>query len=395
MFMTLQVAGNKSINRICERQYFLDWVRITAFAYLFFYHTAMLFVDWKFHIESGHNSLILKTIMVWSSQWRLDILFFVSGVAISHMTMKMPLKVFALNRFIKLYLPLLFSIGLLVAPQSYYEALQKGVFEGSFWQFWTSLYFSFSWDQRVIAPFPTYNHMWYVLYLFHYSLLLVPLLAFLNSKKGSSILARLEGWLVKGLRVIWLPLTLYFAIYLMFDNHDVNHTFYSDWYGHSIFIFAVFLGISCARLQSVWQAFEKNRYFALALGIISLVVLLMLFILPNETLMFDKFLVWGLICILVKWLWIATIIGFAKKHLNYTNDTLVYCNSLVYPFFILHQTIIIMIGYYVIDWGLAGAFEFLVIVVSSIVVCSLLYESLIKRVNIFRLLFGLKWRSGE
>ncbi len=156
--------------KIGGRAYFLDWVRVLAFAFLIFYHTGMMFVSWGFHIESGHNSLLLKSIMMLTSTWRLDILFLVSGVAISFLTAKVPLGSFTWQRVLKLYIPLLFAIAVVVAPQSYYEALQKGLFEGSFWQFWTTRYFSFSWDPNMQAPFPTYNHMWYVLYLFHYML---------------------------------------------------------------------------------------------------------------------------------------------------------------------------------------------------------------------------------
>ena len=142
--MISTLANKQTTNGLGERQYFLDWVRILAFAFLIFYHTAMMFVDWGFHIESGHNSLFLKSIMILSSKWRLDILFIVSGVAISYMITKMSLKSFTWQRVVKLYLPLLFAITVVVAPQSYYEAIQKGVFEGSFWQFWISLYFTFS-----------------------------------------------------------------------------------------------------------------------------------------------------------------------------------------------------------------------------------------------------------
>ena len=163
--MLSQPAEKQLTNNVGDRQYFLDWVRILAFAFLVLYHTALMFVDWGFHIESGHNSTFLKSIMILSSKWRLDILFIVSGVAISYMITKMTLKSFTWQRVVKLYLPLLFAIAVVVAPQSYYEAIQKGVFEGSFWQFWTSHYFTFSWDERMNAPFPTYNHMWYVLYL--------------------------------------------------------------------------------------------------------------------------------------------------------------------------------------------------------------------------------------
>jgi hypothetical protein len=385
----------KNVNHLGDRQYFLDWVRITAFAFLIFYHAAMMFVDWPFHIESGHNSLLLKTIMIWSSQWRLDILFIVSGVAISYMSIKMPLKSFVWNRTLKLYIPLLFAVVVIVVPQSYYEALQKGVFEGSFWQFWTAQYFTFSWDERMTAPFPTYNHMWYVLYLFHYSLVLLPFLALINTEKGHALLASLEEWLVKGTRIVWLPLSIYLAIFMLFDSSEINHTFHSDWYGHSIFLFAVILGVCFARMPRVWQAFENNRYISLIIGFVSFGLLLTLFLLPSELVTFDKESVWAGIGIWVKWSWITLIIGFAKKYLNHTNNIQKYCNELIYPFFILHQTMLIMIGYNVIDWGVSGPVEYCVVVAGSFILCGLLYEVIIKRVNILRVLFGLKWVSSN
>jgi len=241
------------------------------------------------------------------------------------------------------------------------------------------------------APFPTYNHMWYVLYLFHYSLILLPLLAFINSRKGNGILAKVENWLAKGSRIVWLPLAIYLTIFFTFNNHDINHTFYDDWYGHAIFIFAVILGICFARMPKVWQSFEKNRYLSLIIGLISYCALLAVFLLPNEVLPIDGTLAWDLSGLFVKWSWIALIIGFARKYLNYTNNTLKYCNNLVYPFFILHQSVIILFGFYVIDWGLSGLLELATIVIGTFIICGLLYELLIKRINILRTLFGLKW----
>lgn len=376
------------------RQYFLDWVRILAFAFLIFYHTGMMFVSWGFHIESGHNSVFLKSIMLLTSNWRLDILFIVSGVAISFMITKMSLKSFTWQRVIKLYFPLLFAVVIVVAPQSYYEAIQKEVFEGNFWQFWTTQYFTFTWDERMNAPFPTFNHMWYVLYLFHYTILLLPLFALINSEKGKKLLSKIENWLSRGTRIVWLPLMLYMFNLLAFDDDKITHAFYNDWYGHSIFLFAMIMGLLFVRMPLVWQAFENNRYISLALGLISYGALLIIFLLPNESLPFDPDEIWGLIALVVKWSWMALVLGFARKNLNFTNRTLKYCNELVYPFFILHQTVIIVFGYYVIEWGLSGSVEFFTIAIGTFIICGLLYKCLIKRIGILRFLFGMKWQQN-
>jgi len=392
--MALQQSHVKTSNeKFGGRQYFLDWVRIFAFAFLIFYHAGMMFVEWEWHIESGHDSEFLKSIMLLTSKWRLDILFIVSGVAISFMISKMSLRRFVWQRIVKLYIPLIFAIVVIVAPQSYFEAVQKGVFEGSFWQFWTSLYFSFSWDERMIAPFPTFNHMWYVLYLVHYTIILLPLFAYINSANGAAWLLKVEGWLAKGSRIVWLPLVIYFVILLINGDYNITHTLIDDSYGNSIFIFALVMGVLFVRMPSVWDAFERNRYLSLIIGLVGYGALLTIFHTPRAMLPFDGGEAWGKIALVVKWSWIALIIGFAKRHLNYSNKVLRYCNQLVYPFFILHQTVTIILGYYVIDWGFSGIVEYVIISIGTFVICGLFYEILIKNINILRLLFGMKWRE--
>jgi hypothetical protein len=393
--MSTQALLHEAKTSFGGRQHFLDWVRVLAFSFLIFYHTALMFVSWGFHIESGHDSVFLKSIMILTSNWRLDVLFIVSGVAISFMITKMSLKSFVWQRVLKLYIPLLFAIAVVVAPQSYYEALQKGVFDGSFWQFWTTQYFSFSWDERMQAPFPTYNHMWYVLYLFHYTIVLLPLFLFINSQSGTQLLSKSETWLAKGARIIWLPLAIYLGIFAAFSDHNVNHTFYSDWYGHCIFIFAVIMGVCFVRMPKVWQSFEDNRFISLIIGLVSYGVLLAVFLLPDVSLPLDRDLVWDLLGLVIKWSWIGIVIGFSRKYLNFNNGFLKYSNGIVYPFFILHQSVTIALGYYVIDWGFSGVIEYLIIALGTFLICGLLTSFLIQKNNVLRLMFGLNRQSSS
>lgn len=381
--------------KIGGRAYFLDWVRVVAFALLIFYHTGMMFVSWGWHIESGHDSLLLKSIMVLTSTWRLDILFLVSGVAISFMTTKMPLGSFAWQRVLKLSIPLLFAVAVIVAPQSYYEALQKGLFEGSFWQFWTTRYFSFSWDPAMQAPFPTYNHMWYVLYLFHYTIVLLPLIAFINTSRGMKMLAHVEAWLAQGARIITFPCLVYFAIVYAFGNTDISHAFYNDWYAHSIYMCAVLMGLLFVRMPSLWAAFENNRRLSLSIGLIGYALLLAPFHVSLDDFPIYTHYIAQHIPILVKWSWMALVLGYARRYLNFTNAGLRYCNKAVYPVFILHQSVIIVLGYYVIDWGLFGVAEYFTIALGTLVICVGLYEVVIRRFAMLRVLFGLNWSVSK
>lgn len=373
------------------RQHFLDWLRILAFAYLVFFHTGMMFVEWPFHIESGYDSEFLKAFMMLTTTWRLDLLFLVSGVAISFMMTKMTIGGFLNQRMIKLFIPLFFACAVVVAPQPYFEAVQKGIIEPGFWQFWTTQYFTGSWWEGMLTPVPTYNHMWYVLYLFIYTILLVPLFAFINSDKGKAKMASLEGWLIKDARILWAPYVLYLSVYFYTGHNKITHAVWDDWFGHFIYAYILIMGVIFVRMPKVWQAFEDNRYKSLALALASYGMIMIRY---NWNTPLDV-IEWDLLEMIMKWSWVAALIGLARHHLNFKNDFLGYGNGIVYPFFILHQTVIIIIGYYMIDWGMNGALEFISIVIGTFVLCVALIELVIKKSNILRLLFGLKLIKKE
>ncbi|MBT5186583.1 MAG: acyltransferase family protein [Kordiimonadaceae bacterium] len=374
------------------RQHFLDWLRVLAFAYLVFFHTGMMFVDWDFHIESGHDSEFLKSIMMLTTTWRLDLLFLVSGVAISFMMTKMTIGGFLKQRMVKLFVPLFFACAVIVAPQPYFEAVQKGLLEPGYWYFWTEQYFHFTWLEGMLSPWPTYNHMWYVLYLLLYTVLLVPLFMFIKSEKGKSALSSLEKWITKGSRILWAPYILYLSVFFYTGHNDITHAVWDDWFGHFVYAYILVLGVIFVRMPKTWQAFEDNRYISLLLALASYSIILVKHHLVGDPL---QFISWDLMEMVMKWSWVATLIGFARHYLNFSNKTLKYCNSIVYPFFILHQSVTIIIGYYIIDWGLNGVFEFLAVLFSTYFISLVLIEAVIKRSNILRILFGMPMTKKE
>ncbi len=373
------------------RQYFLDWLRVLAFAYLVLFHTGMMFVDWGFHIESGHNSEFLKSIMMLTTTWRLDLLFLVSGVAISFMVTKMSINAFLGQRIIKLLIPLLFACAVVIAPQPYFEAIQKGLIDINYFDFWPSMYFDFTWLDGMMTPWPTYNHMWYVLYLFMYTILLIPLFLYINSDVGKKYLLALEEWLTKGARILWAPLSIYILAYLYTGHNNITHAVWDDWFGHFIYAYILILGIIFVRMPRCWQAFENIRLISLILAFASYGILLIKYNLhtPLDT------IPWDLVEMIIKWSWVATLIGYARKYLNFTNPPLKYLNGIVYPFFILHQSVTIIIGYHIIQWGLHWVIEFTLIAIGTYAVSILLIEIIIKRINVLRLVFGLKLIKKE
>src|SRR5688500_8536477 len=159
-----------------ERRHDLDWVRVCAFGLLVLYHVGMYYVSWDWHIKSPGASEALEPFMLLSSPWRLSLLFMVSGAASAFLLAKMP-KGFLGSRSWRLLLPLLVGMVLIVPPQSYYEVLDSGYPGGyhdgylAFWGRYLSADQTFG-DNDGCLLLPTWNHLWFVAYLWVYTAVL-------------------------------------------------------------------------------------------------------------------------------------------------------------------------------------------------------------------------------
>jgi len=90
------------------------------------------------------------------------------------------------------------------------------------------------------------------------------------------------------------------------------------------------------------------------------------------------------------WCWSAFLLFVGMRFLDFTNKWLIYAQEAVLPFFLLHQPVIIVIAYYVVQWN-AGIFPKLVtVVIASLLVTLALYEFVIRRVGFLRMVFGMK-----
>ena len=107
----------------------------------------------------------------------------------------------------------------------------------------------------------------------------------------------------------------------------------------------------------------------------------------------SSYLIFTAVRCLNSWSLVIALLGFGSKYLTFNNNLLKYVTQLILPFYILHQTVILTIGFFVVQWDLSIAAKYLVISTSSLIIIMLLYELLIKRFNILRFLFGLKTKK--
>ncbi len=371
-----------------ERRYDLDWLRVLVFALLIFYHVGMFFVPWDWHIKNNETSGTLRWPMVFINQWRIPILFVISGMGTAFALSYRGIGQFIRERNARLGIPLLFGMLLIVPPQVYIERISTGVFEGSYLDFllgpaYQGIYpeGNFSW-----------HHLWFLPYLLVYSIILSPLFLYLRGHPEIRLFKKWKDRLIKHPVSIYIfVIPLFLCESLMEPLFPVTHNLIWDWFNFTISLVLFFYGFFFISIkEEFWQAVGRIRNLALMLGILcfSGQVIIWLFFEDSIAIHFTE----ATLKVVNLWSWILVIFGFASQYLNKFSNLLSYCNQAVYPFYILHQTVTIMIGYYLMDLSWPISVKFILLLVGTFFFSWVLYEFLIRRLRILRPFFGVKHR---
>ena len=374
-----------------SRLYFIDWLRVGAFGLLIFFHCAMPFVIFGWEIKNEEQSVMLSRLIWWLHQWRLPLLFFIAGVGTHFSLSRRSGLAFLGERFVRLFIPLFFAMMFTIPFQVYFEWLQRGKITMSYWEFYPGV-----WD---FIPYPdgslTWSHLWFVTYLFVFTLLLFPVFMVLQISAIQRLKLKLDRFFASPFVVFAFVAVLiyyYFELYLKWPEQQ---SLFDDWF---LFVFSMtlfFLGFLFANLPSFWDTCEKYRWHFL---VIALICIVWLFIQYWWALEFPKkqdpsLYTYGILNAAHIWLIILSALGFARKNLNFSNDFLRYTTPAVYPFYILHQTIIVISGYYVVQWPLPILLKMLILVIICFGSLLLLYHIIIKNFKLTRMLYGLKPRK--
>jgi peptidoglycan/LPS O-acetylase OafA/YrhL len=104
----------------------------------------------------------------------------------------------------------------------------------------------------------------------------------------------------------------------------------------------------------------------------------------------ERYRLLSIVYCLMSWFWIMAFLGFGQRLRAVNTPFLKYANEAVLPFYILHQTVLLGVGYFVVQWSLPALAAYLVIAVVSLAIIMALYEFLVRRINLVRFLFGMK-----
>ena len=387
-------SDNASQTTVTDRQYYIDWIRVTAFYILIFFHCAMPFVGfYHWEVTNAESSVWLDRLVIWLHQWRLPLLFFISGTGIYFSLRKRSVAKFAGERVVRLLIPLLFAMFFLTPLQVYFEKMQKGLISGSYWNFYPSV-----WD---FVPYPDgtlhWSHLWYVVYLFVFCILLLPLFALLKIKLLAKAKENLSLFLSRPyiLPFLFIPLMLLF--YKFYIDYPEQASLLDDW---MLFLFSLTMllyGFFMGSVRAFWLTCEKYRQ--LFLGIAGVCVVALFFgywwtiALPKQQ--DQRLYMYGFLNSLNIWMIVLAACGYAKKYLNFTNSFLKSANKAVYPFYIIHQTVIVAVGYYLVQLDLPIVVKLPLLILISFSMIYGIYHFLIKPFVITRFLFGMRMEKKK
>ncbi|MDB5138574.1 MAG: mdoC [Mucilaginibacter sp.] len=376
-----------------QRQTYLDWLRIISILGVLFFHSAMPYVaEDSWHIKNHETSNLMMESNLFLHLFRMPLLFFISGTVSYFMMQRRSSLSFIGLRFRRLFIPLLAGMFIIVPPQIYMERLNNG-YTGSYWAFYKTV-FNF-------VPYPkgsfSWHHLWFIAYLFIYDILFAPLFAWMASPK-SILLKEKLALLAKGkwIYLIALPGIVWYT--LLAQSHPETNDLVHDGVYFIYWLLFLLAGFICITQPQLMDSLERNSRFALTIGFLSFILLDYLRwnkIEPGYSewpFHGDSFI--GLFYALraiVAWGWVLALVGYGKKYLNYKFKVLDYLNQAVYPFYILHQTVIVVLVYYIVQTQNESILsKYIYTVGMTLFVTIGIYHLLVRPYALTRFLFGMK-----
>lgn len=367
-----------------ERRHDIDWLRVIAIFGVLYFHVAMLFVaEWDWHIKNPETSYLWLEFNFWISQFRMPLLFFVSGFGTFLALRKRSPWQYSKERHNRLMIPLIFSMFVIVPPQIYIERIfDDPESYSSFIEFYPQTF--------NLVPYPegdfSWHHMWFVLYLFFYSLLGLPLFMWMKKERIGQQINRLFDNYQSAIILIIIPTFLVYVFITGGTNR--SNDFINDWTWHPYWFSFFLIGFLVGIAPVIWDRIRDNRRNFL--GLAFLCIVLINIIRWNRLEGEFVYMIYRIIIPINAWAWMLAACGYARIHLNKPSKLLTYLNQSIYPFYILHQTIIIIIGYYVVQVDESILTKYIFISTLSIIGSLGIYEFLIKPFRISRFLFGVK-----
>lgn len=388
-----------------DRRHDIDALRVFAFALLIAYHVGMVYVhDWGFHIKSPHQWEWLQWPMVALNRWRMPLIFLLSGIALGLSRGATRPGRLAMRRTRFLLIPLIFGMLAIVPVQAWVEARANGTFDDGFGFFLLRYWQLRPWPQGGFAGAEfgvTWNHLWYLAYLWAYSLVLAAGLALwhrtglADPAPPSSMRAprRSAAITLTVVPAVWLFACLYWLEPRFGDTKALT----DDWAQHAQYLPVFLFGFWLARTPRWWSNVVSLRRWSFTLALLGLTAYMLLrvagrILTPDEV---STLPAWNWRAIsdgahaLYAWNMLLAILGYGAIWLNRPFRWLPYANRAVYPWYILHQSLIVPLAFFLIPLNFSGPLEAGLVLAGTVLGCALIHHALTVRMPLLWPLFGV------
>ncbi|KAM3092860.1 acyltransferase family protein [Phormidesmis sp. 146-12] len=371
-----------------NRRYDLDWLRVLAVLLLVYFHAAAVFYRGElgeFYIQNDPFSPALTAFIFFVHQWHMPLFFLLSGSATWFALQGRSPHQYLSDRFKRLFVPFVLGTLVLVPPQVYYKLLSHHQFQGSYLQFYPQFF-------NGIRPNGNFEwaHLWFVIYLLVLSIVALPFLLLLKRKQPEY--SNWIGFLEKP-GAIFLPAIPLAIIEGTLRPHWFGfQNLYDDWANVLLYLTYLIYGFVLSSDDRLEKAIDRHQILSLSLAIIGTFILLSLSIanlLPVRGYSFE-YVVYQMFRGVHSWCWVIALLALGQRYLSFNNRFLTYLNQASYPIFLLHQSVLVAISFYVVQWKIGVVEKFLIISTATVVITIVLYDLTIKRLNWIRFLFGLK-----
>ena len=389
---------NSQIKSVNERKHYIDWLRVLAFGLLFLFHSWRPFDHFPWHIKNGEQNFIFDLLTMFTHGWRMHLIFLVSGAG-TWFAMRSRKGVFVKDRIKRLIVPFIFGILLIIPPQRFYEWITYREFVGTYLDFTLAYFpqqFGANMGSSVLLWFGHLGtHIWYLPFLFVMTLLILPLLKRIQKKRYNL------SWLKNMMRSNYGVLLLVLPMIVVRVLLKPIYSEYTDWADFFVYLFPFLYGFVFMSDPGFINIIKKKVWLFLAVGVISSIYFLYTGSQSAENVqeyLYPSFSLYHLeisvVSMLIAFSWIMFFLGFFARKFNFSHKILVPANISILPIYVLHQTLIIVIGYYVVNTELNIALKFAIITFTAIPAAVLIFK-IVQTNNVLRMLFGMKRKQKE
>jgi peptidoglycan/LPS O-acetylase OafA/YrhL len=345
-----------------ERRHDIDWLRVIAIGLLLIYHVGIIFQPWAMFVGFIRSDEMMENLwkpMTMLNIWRIPFLFYVSGMGVYFAIRKRNWAALLLERTKRILIPLVFGIVAIVPL--HFLVFQK--------------YYNLP-----LGYYAHPAHLWFLGNIYVYVLIMLPAFFYLKKIENGRFMRGLSTFMSNPIGPI--SISVFFILETVILRPQIFEMYAQTWHGFFLGLLAFFFGFLFVYSgKPFWQTVLKWRWLYLGMALALYLIRFMVFELKSPSYLMA----------VESNCWILSVFGFGYKYLNKPSKTLSYLSQAAYPVYIIHMFVLYAGSMIILPLNMPVIPKFISLSVFTGAVSFLIYDLIIRRIDLLRPLFGLKW----